>query len=146
MRMTYASFMKFYENVDMSMLWSIWSPWRNKTGATATITKMVPRQHSGPGNSWRYRCKRKCDVSESCKMVGWSRIPGSHGTAAWQTRNVQRPLSDTVQTRASHTTHAFGPRTSTRGYTFEACLFGADRVRSGSSGSQVGEEVVVHVP
>ena len=39
-------------------------------------TEMVPRQHSGPDNSWRYRCKRKCDVSESCKMVGWSRITG----------------------------------------------------------------------
>ena len=25
--------------------------------------------------------------------------------------------------------HAFGPRTSSRCYTFEACVFGADRVR-----------------
>ena len=53
MRMTYTSFMQFYENVDMSMLWSIWSPWRNEKGATAAKqkwchggeTKMVPRQH-----------------------------------------------------------------------------------------------------
>ena len=36
-------------------------------------------------------------------------------------------------------------RASSQGYTFEACVLGADRVRSGSSGSQVGEEVVVHV-
>ena len=46
MRMTYTSFMQFYENVDISMLRSIWSPWRNERGATAMITKMVPRQHS----------------------------------------------------------------------------------------------------
>ena len=39
MRMTYTSFMQFYENVDMSMLWSIWSPWRNKKGATAAKQK-----------------------------------------------------------------------------------------------------------
>ena len=29
--------------------------------------------------------------------------------------------------RASHTTHAFGPRTASRGYTFEACVFEANR-------------------
>ena len=36
----------FYENVDMKMIRSIWSPWRNETGATATTMEMVPRQHS----------------------------------------------------------------------------------------------------
>ena len=44
MRMTDVSYMQFYENIDMKMIRSIWSPWRNERGATATITKMVPRQ------------------------------------------------------------------------------------------------------
>ena len=76
MRMTYTSFMQFYENVDMSMIRGIWSPWRNEKGATAakqkwchgnisendataTYPKMMPRQHIGSGSSRRYRCKRR---------------------------------------------------------------------------------------
>ena len=59
MRMTYASFMQFYENVDISMLRGIWSPWRNKKGATAMKRKMMPRQHICSGSSRRYRCKRR---------------------------------------------------------------------------------------
>ena len=129
MRMTYTSFMQFYENVDMSMLWSIWSPWRNKKGATAakqkwchgnisendamaTYPKMMPRQHIGSGSSRRYRCKRRRDVSESCKMVGWSRLPGSHRTVARQKRGIARTIRSRCKTRASHSTHAFGPRRS----------------------------------
>ena len=46
MRMTCASFMQFYENVDMSILWSICHRGGNERGATATTTEMVPRQHS----------------------------------------------------------------------------------------------------
>ena len=68
-------------------------------------TKMVPRQHSGPGNSWRYRCKRRrADVRNMLEMVGCSRLPGSHGLVAWKTSDN----SNTVQTvhlihaRASH--------------------------------------------
>ena len=50
LRMTYASFMRFYEKVDMKMIRSIWSPWRNETGAMATNSKMMPLQHFDPGN------------------------------------------------------------------------------------------------
>ena len=35
------------------------------------------------------------------EMVGCSRLPGSHGLVAWKTSDN----SDTVQTRASHTSH-----------------------------------------
>ena len=77
---------------------------RNKNGATATYPKMMPRQHIGSGSSWRYRCKRKCDGSESCKMVGCSRLPGSHGIVAWKRGGTCNDNSDMVQTRASHTT------------------------------------------
>ena len=77
MRMTYTSFMQFYENVDMSMLWSIWSPWWNKRGATTTTTKMVPRQHSGDLTTRRdVGAKESVDVRNMQKMVGWSRITG----------------------------------------------------------------------
>ena len=74
MRMTYTSLWNIYENVDMSTLWSIWSPWWNEKGATAakqkwchgnisendataTYPKMMPRQHIGSGSSPRYQCK-----------------------------------------------------------------------------------------
>ena len=51
----------------------------------------------------------------------------------------------TVQTYdSSHTTHAFGPRMLSRGYTFEACVFGAVRVVEGSSRSRAVVEVDVH--
>ena len=54
-------------------------------------TKMVPRQHSGPGSSWRYRCKRRrADVRNMLEMVGCSRLPGSHGTVARQKRGIAR--------------------------------------------------------
>ena len=94
--------------------------------------------------------KSKCaDVRNMQKMVGRSRLPGSHVSVAWQKRGIASDHSITVQTRASHTTHAFVHGSSSWGYTFEACIFGAVRVRY-----DVGEvdvlktvvaEVVVHV-
>ena len=52
MRMTYTSFMQFYENVDKSIKKHLVTMAEqkgchgndNENGATATITKMVPRQ------------------------------------------------------------------------------------------------------
>ena len=50
---------------------------RNKNGATATFSKMMPRQHIGSDSSQRYRCKRRrADVRNMLEMVGWSRLPG----------------------------------------------------------------------
>ena len=152
MRMTYTSVMQFYENVDMSMLWSISRHGgmkrvprrRNRNGATATYPKMMPWQHIGSGSSQRYRCKRRRDVSESCKMVGWSRLPGSHGTVARQKRGIARTIRSRCKTRASHSTHAIGPRRSSRGYTFEACIRGGMRFVEGSRRSRDEVEVVVH--
>ena len=45
MRMTYASFKQFYENVDMKMIRSIWSPWRNKTEAHERRKSERSKQH-----------------------------------------------------------------------------------------------------
>ena len=39
MRMTYTSLCNYYENIDMSMIRGIWSPWRNEKGATAAKQK-----------------------------------------------------------------------------------------------------------
>ena len=102
---------------------------RNENGATTTYPKMMPRQHIGSGSTRRYRCKRRrADVRNMLEMVGCSRLPGSHGTAAWQTRNMQRPLSDTVQTRASHTTHKHSFTGGRLGFIPLKCAF-----RGGSS-------------
>ena len=144
MRMTYASFKQFYENVDMSMLWSIWSPWRNERGATATITKMVPRQHSDdPTTHWDTSAKESVDVRYMQKKVGWSRIPGSHGSTAWQMRRKLQGwfghganISDISYNTHSYTSGHLGVIPSKR-------AFGAERVRSGSSCSRVVGEVVV---
>ena len=134
MRMTYISLCNFYENVDMSMIWGIW-----RHGGR----KKVPRRWNGNGatatfrwsdNSSRSRCKRKWAWACHARMVGCSRIPGSHGTAAWQTRNVQRQTG-TVQTRASHIIQAFVHGRRLGGYTFEA---------SNRDGSRSEKEVVVH--
>ena len=68
-----------------------------KTGATATNPKMMPRQHIGSGSSWRYRCKRS---GRERVMQGWwgdpgYRVPTVHrhgergGTCMKQTGTVQ---------------------------------------------------------
>ena len=147
MRMTYASFMQFYENVDMSMLWRI---------CHHRGTKRVPRQLQRKwwhGNIPMIRQlieipvqKSKCaDVRNMQKMVGWSRLPDSHGSTAWQTRrNVHeanghdaniRFISDNMHSSMSH---------RVGGYTFQACNSwrvelvqsrGSRRSRGGRSGS-----------
>ena len=80
--------------------------------------------------------QKKVGVSVSCKDGGVLPATGFPRVSGMETSDN----SDTVQTyRASHTTHAFGHgRSSSRDYTFEACIFGAVRVRSGV------EEVGVH--
>ena len=47
MRMTYPSYMQFYENVDMKMIRSIWSPWQKELGATTMKTETMPWQRNG---------------------------------------------------------------------------------------------------
>ena len=97
------------------MLWSICYRGGTKKGATATITKMMPRQHIGSGSSWRYRRKRElCGCVKHARDGGVLPVTGFPRVRGMETRNVQRPLSNTVQTQATQTTHAFVPRTSSR--------------------------------
>ena len=151
MRMTYASFKQFYENVDMSKIWNIWSPWRNEKGATAakpkwchgnisendataTYPKMVPRQRLGSGSSRRYRCKRS---GRERVMKGWWGDPGFRVPTGWRhgKRGTCTKQTGTVQTyRTSHTCKGISSRSS--------------RViplkRAFRGGSKSSREVVVH--
>ena len=82
MRMTYASLSNFIKHGQEHVMEHLVTMAEGR-GATTTNPKMVPRQRSGPGNSWRYRCKRRrADMRNMLEMVGCSRLPGSHGTMA----------------------------------------------------------------
>ena len=71
----------------------------------------------------------------------------SHMSVAWQKRGIASDNLITVQTRTSHSTHAFGGRLGC--YTFEACIFGAKRVRWNEEEvdvlAMIVVEVVVHI-
>ena len=76
MRMTYARFKQFYENVDMKMIRSIWSPWQKELGATAMKTETMPWQRPGSDNSLSDRCKRRCGCAEHAKDGGVIPVTG----------------------------------------------------------------------
>ena len=102
-----------------------------RKGATATNSKMMPRQHIDSGSSWRYRCKRS---GRERVMQGWWGAPEFRvPTGRWHgKRGTCKDNSITVQNSSiSYNTQAFVHMRSSRGYTFEACIFGAVRVRSG---------------
>ena len=133
----------FYENVDMKMIRSIWSPWPKELGATAMKMETMPWQRPGSDNSWRNRCKRS---GRERVIQGWWGAPGfrvpterRHGNRG----GTWNDNSETVQPRATQTTHAFVPRTSFSAVIPSKRAFGAERVRSGSSCSRVIVEVVV---
>jgi len=77
-------------------------------------TKMVPRQHSGPDSSWRYRCKRKSDESVTCDRR-WG-DPGYRVPTRWWHGNEEKHARDNFGHGAnagiSYNTHAFVPRRS----------------------------------
>ena len=105
-------FSNFYENVDKSILWSISHRGGNERGAMATNPKMMPRHHIGSGSSRRYLCKgsKGADVRNMLEMVGWSRIPD----VPWVGSKETNDNLDTVQTRASQTSHAYSLRAASR--------------------------------
>ena len=70
MRMTDVSYMQFYENVDMKMIRSIWSPWQKELGATAMKTETMPWQRPGSDNSLSDWCKQRCGGVEHEKDGG----------------------------------------------------------------------------
>ena len=81
-------------------------------------------------------------------MVGCSRLPGSHGTVAWQKRGIAR----TIRSRCKHMVHLIHARASHRGRLglyLRSVRSRAERVRYGVEEVDVlvavVEEVVVHV-
>ena len=136
----------FYENVDMSMIRSIWSPWRNEKGWHGSETEMVPRQHIGFGSSRRYRCKRS---GRERVMQGWWGDPGyrvSHMTVA----RKRVTACDEQVGHSANASNSYNTCISSRavvlgGYTFEACVSRRFKNVEGSSRSRVVVEVVVHV-
>ena len=94
-------------------------------------TEMVPRQHPGSGNSIEMLVQRnKCGCATRARVTGSD--PGygvSHMSVAWLTANVQ----GTIRTRSKHRVHLIQHtfihgRSSSRDYTFQACVFGAVQV------------------
>ena len=69
-------------------------------------------------------------------------------TVAWQTRNVQRQIDHGAKLEHLIQHTSIRSRASSRCYTFEACIFGAVRVRYDVEEVVVHEsswEVVVHI-
>ena len=140
MGMTYASFMQFYENVDMSMLWSICHRGGRKGGATATITKTVPQQRSSFGNSIEIPMQRR-NVRMHAKDGG--ALPDSGCPTSWRQGNEWQfghGANSSISNIAS--IHSL---TSSRGYTFEACVIEGVRVRCGVGEVDVLAMAVVEV-
>ena len=111
------------------------SPWWMKNCATAVKRKWyhgnisVPIAHGDTG-------AKEVGVSVSCKDGGVLPDSGFPRVSGMEVRNVQRPLSETVQTRDPHTTHT---------HSFTGVVSGL-YLRSVHSGRNAFEvEVVVHV-
>ena len=122
-------------------IWGISHRGGNEMGATATTTEMVPRQHSGPGNSIEVPVeKNTCDGSVSCEE--WWGAPGYRVPTCRRHGNEEEQLRFTGeynnQTCISYNTCICSTAVVLGGYTFEACVFGAVRVVEGSSCSRDG--------
>ena len=138
-------FMQFLLKVDIRDKKHL-SPWWKERGATATIPKMMSRQHIGSGNSLRVRCKRKDGVSESNEMKGGAiPSPGSHGSATRQPRNMTK---GTKRTRCTHGKHYIQHNKQHTGHPRGRLGIPSKRAfRDGSRSSRdvaEVEEVVVH--
>ena len=105
----------------------------------------MPRQHIGTGNSieipMQKRSVRMCGTRKRWWGAPGNRVPTGrrHGKLG-ETCNDN---SETVQPRASHTTHMHSVHGRRLGVIPSKRAFGAERVRSGSSCSRVVGEVVV---
>ena len=142
MRMTYASFMIFLLKVDKSIKKHL-SPWWKGKGCHKNNNKMVPRQRSSSGNSIEIPMQRR---SVRMRAKDGGALPDTGCPTSWRQGNkwqFEQGANTSISNIAS-----IHSRTSSRGYTFEACVIGGVRVRC-----SVGEvdvlgtptEVVVHV-
>ena len=121
--------MQFLLKVDKSIKKHL-SSWRKQKGCHSNDNKTVPRQRSGSGNS----------IEMPVKKIGHKRVEQDGGvlptTGFPRVSGMETSdKSDTVQTRASHTT-CIRSRAASRGYTFEACILKWIKFIEGSSGSR----------
>ena len=98
----------------------------NEKGCHATITKTVPRQRSGSCNSIEIPMQRR-NVRMHAKDGG--ALPDTGCPMSWRQGN-EWPIGHGANMSISNIT-SIRSRTSSRGYTFEACVIGVVRVRCG---------------
>ena len=117
MRMTFASFMQFFFKLTGACYEAFVAVVEEK-GCHGGETEMVPRQHIGSDSSRRYRCKRKCGVSVSCKMVGdpGYRVP----TVRWYGNEEEHGMTTRKRCNHEHLIQhtCIRSRASSQGYTF----------------------------
>ena len=140
MRMTYASFMHFIMKMLTWACYEVLSPWRNERGATATTTKMVPRQHSDDlithwdtgGKEQVCGCAKHAEDGGVLPDSGFPR----YGGMAIEER-AKTSLGHGANTSISYN-KAFAPRTSSRVIPSKHAFW------NGSSSLREVVEVVVH--
>ena len=125
MRMTGASLCNFMKKI----------PWAwYEAFVIVAETEGVPRQRirkwchdniSVPVTRLRSRCERKCDGSVTCDRM-WGALEYRVPTCRWQGKR-----GATLSNKGASRTTCIHLRASSRGYTFEACVVGADQVRCG---------------
>ena len=81
MRMAYASFKQFYENVTRACYEASVTVVERK-GASAMNLKVMPWQHFGSGNSIVIPMQKEVMGACHARMVGCSRLRGSHMSVA----------------------------------------------------------------
>ena len=141
-----------YGNIDKGISRSICHHGRKEKECHDNDSETVPRQRIGYPVAHGDTGEKGSDGSVSCKMMGWSRLPGSHGWTAWQRGTHKEQLGHGATHSSTHTLQAFGPRAVVSGLYLRSVHFRSESVQRGSSrsrdgsGSRFKEEVIVHVP
>ena len=105
-----ASFMQVLKKMLIRALYGAYVIVAERKDATATITETVPRQHSSSSNSIEIPMQRR-SVRVRAKDGGALPDTGFPHVGGKAKEGQRAPdNSDTEQTRAFHTTYAFGPR------------------------------------
>ena len=137
---------KFYANlrkVDKGILRSICQRGGNKKGSHDNDNETVPQQCSGSGNS--IEMPVQTEKWWERVMQGWWGAPDYRvPTWWWQGKRGQRAPTNRARCKHEHLIHhtCIRSRRSSRGYTFEACVIEAVRVKR-CSRSRSSWEVVV---
>ena len=130
--------MQFYENVGI-IWYEAFVAMAERNGCHGSEIEMVPRRRKWkwchgnipvPVTRWDTGAKEQvCGCAEYARDGGVIPVTGFPRVDGMTNKEERASLkSDTMQTRASHTRTCIRSRTSSRGYTFEACIIGTDPV------------------